>query len=70
VIRAGRQRQLAGSGATPQRTALSPLSEVLEAVLALRRRVGMVIDPRDLDSVSACSFFVNPLQRPLAPDPL
>jgi hypothetical protein len=67
VIRAGRQRQLAGPGATPQRTALSPLSEVREAVLALRRRMDMVIDPRDLDSVSACSFFVNPLRAATGP---
>ena len=67
MIRAGRQRQLAGSGATPQRTALSPLSEVREAVLALRCRVGMVIDPRELDSVSACSFFVNPLRAATVP---
>ena len=38
-----------------------PLSEVREAVLALRRRKGMVIDPDDPDSVSAGSFFVNPI---------
>jgi len=39
----------------------APLSEVREAVLALRRRKGMVIDPDDPDSVSAGSFFVNPI---------
>lgn len=38
-----------------------PLSEAREAVLALRRRKGMVIDPDDPDSVSAGSFFVNPI---------
>jgi UDP-N-acetylmuramate dehydrogenase len=38
-----------------------PLAHVREAVLALRRRKGMVIDPEDSDSVSAGSFFVNPI---------
>jgi UDP-N-acetylmuramate dehydrogenase len=38
-----------------------PLAEVREAVLELRRQKGMVIDPRDADSVSAGSFFVNPV---------
>jgi UDP-N-acetylmuramate dehydrogenase len=37
------------------------LAEVREAVLTLRRRKGMVIDPDDPDSVSAGSFFVNPV---------
>jgi UDP-N-acetylmuramate dehydrogenase len=39
----------------------APLAEVREAVLALRRRKGMVIDPADADSVSAGSFFTNPI---------
>jgi UDP-N-acetylmuramate dehydrogenase len=39
----------------------APLAEVREAVLALRRRKGMVIDPGDADSVSAGSFFTNPV---------
>ena len=39
----------------------APLAEVREAVLALRRRKGMVIDPDDPDSVSAGSFFTNPV---------
>jgi len=39
----------------------APLAEVREAVLALRRRKGMVIDPADPDSVSAGSFFTNPI---------
>ena len=41
--------------------ARAPLAAVREAVLALRRRKGMVIDPNDPDSVSAGSFFVNPI---------
>jgi UDP-N-acetylmuramate dehydrogenase len=39
----------------------APLAEVREAVLRLRRRKGMVIDPADPDSVSAGSFFTNPV---------
>ncbi len=35
--------------------------EVRAAVLELRRRKGMAIDPGDPDSVSAGSFFLNPL---------
>jgi UDP-N-acetylmuramate dehydrogenase len=39
----------------------APLAEVRDAVLTLRRRKGMVIDPADPDSVSAGSFFTNPV---------
>jgi UDP-N-acetylmuramate dehydrogenase len=39
----------------------APLADVRAAVLALRRRKGMVIDPADPDSVSAGSFFTNPV---------
>jgi UDP-N-acetylmuramate dehydrogenase len=39
----------------------APLAEVREAVLALRRGKGMVIDADDPDSVSAGSFFTNPI---------
>jgi UDP-N-acetylmuramate dehydrogenase len=39
----------------------APLGDVREAVLALRRGKGMVIDPADPDSVSAGSFFTNPI---------
>jgi UDP-N-acetylmuramate dehydrogenase len=39
----------------------APLADVREAVLALRRAKGMVIDPGDPDSVSAGSFFTNPI---------
>ena len=42
----------------------APLAEVREAVLALRRGKGMVIDPSDPDSVSAGSFFTNPVLEP------
>lgn len=39
----------------------APLEAVREAVLGLRRSKGMVLDPADPDSVSAGSFFLNPL---------
>ncbi len=39
----------------------APLREVREAVLALRRGKGMVVDPDDPDSISAGSFFTNPI---------
>ncbi len=42
----------------------APLGDVRAAVLALRRRKGMVIDPADPDSVSAGSFFTNPILEP------
>jgi UDP-N-acetylmuramate dehydrogenase len=38
-----------------------PLKEVRRAVLALRASKGMVLDPADPDSVSAGSFFTNPI---------
>jgi UDP-N-acetylmuramate dehydrogenase len=41
--------------------ASAPLAEVRAAVLELRRGKGMVIDPDDPDSVSAGSFFTNPI---------
>jgi UDP-N-acetylmuramate dehydrogenase len=41
--------------------ATAPLADVREAVLTLRRGKGMVIDPADPDSVSAGSFFTNPV---------
>jgi len=44
----------------------APLADVREAVLALRRRKGMVVDPGDPDSVSAGSFFTNPVLSPAA----
>jgi UDP-N-acetylmuramate dehydrogenase len=39
----------------------APLGVVRDAVLALRRAKGMVLDPADPDSVSAGSFFTNPV---------
>jgi UDP-N-acetylmuramate dehydrogenase len=39
----------------------APLGEVREAVLELRRGKGMVLDPADPDTVSAGSFFTNPV---------
>jgi UDP-N-acetylmuramate dehydrogenase len=41
--------------------ARAPLADVREAVLALRRAKGMVLDPGDPDTVSAGSFFTNPV---------
>jgi UDP-N-acetylmuramate dehydrogenase len=38
-----------------------PVARVRDAVLALRRSKGMVLDPDDQDSVSAGSFFTNPI---------
>jgi UDP-N-acetylmuramate dehydrogenase len=49
---------------------VAPLTDVREAVLALRRRKGMVIDPDDPDSVSAGSFFTNPILDAAAFDEL
>jgi UDP-N-acetylmuramate dehydrogenase len=39
----------------------APPAEVRDAVIGLRRAKGMVIDPADPDSVSAGSFFTNPI---------
>jgi UDP-N-acetylmuramate dehydrogenase len=39
----------------------APLAEVRDAVLGLRRRKGMVLDPADHDTWSAGSFFTNPV---------
>jgi UDP-N-acetylmuramate dehydrogenase len=39
----------------------APLAAVRDAVLGLRRGKGMVLDPDDPDSVSAGSFFTNPV---------
>lgn len=40
------------------------LADVREAVLALRRGKGMVLDPEDHDTWSAGSFFTNPVVSP------
>jgi UDP-N-acetylmuramate dehydrogenase len=39
----------------------APLGDVRQAVLALRRGKGMVLDPADHDTWSAGSFFTNPV---------
>jgi UDP-N-acetylmuramate dehydrogenase len=44
-----------------QAAAAASLSEVREAVIAIRRRKAMVADARDADSRSVGSFFVNPI---------
>jgi len=41
--------------------AIAPAARVRETVIALRRAKGMILDPADPDSVSAGSFFVNPV---------
>ena len=43
--------------------ATAPVADVREAVLALRRGKGMVLDAADPDTVSAGSFFTNPILR-------
>lgn len=40
------------------------LADVREAVLTIRRRKAMVLDPNDVDSRSVGSFFVNPTVTP------
>ena len=55
-----RYAELAGAlGIEPGERA--PTSEVREAVLALRRRKGMVLDASDHDTWSTGSFFTNPV---------
>jgi UDP-N-acetylmuramate dehydrogenase len=44
--------------------AQAPLAEVREAVLAQRRRRGMLLDEADHDTWSAGSFFTNPILTP------
>ena len=41
--------------------ATAPTSEVRDAVLALRRRSGMILDAEDHDTWSVGSFFINPV---------
>ena len=43
---------------------VAPLADVREAVLALRRGKGMVVDDADPDTWSAGSFFTNPILDP------
>lgn len=44
--------------------ARAPMADVRRAVLELRRRKGMVLDPADHDTWSAGSFFTNPVVEP------
>jgi UDP-N-acetylmuramate dehydrogenase len=79
VVLAVRLRLARGAASAPVRYAelaralgvelgsTAPAVEVREAVLGLRRGKGMVLDPADPDSVSAGSFFTNPVV-PQAPD--
>ena len=39
----------------------APLSNVRSTVVELRRKKGMVLDPSDIDTTSAGSFFTNPI---------
>lgn len=48
----------------------APANEVREAVLSLRRRKGMVLDPADHDTWSAGSFFTNPILDSASSDTL
>jgi UDP-N-acetylmuramate dehydrogenase len=48
----------------------APLTDVREAVLALRRSKGMVLDAADHDTWSAGSFFTNPVLDPAKADEL
>jgi UDP-N-acetylmuramate dehydrogenase len=42
----------------------APIRDVMRTVVELRRAKGMVVDSNDPDSVSAGSFFVNPVLAP------
>lgn len=44
----------------------APLEAVRDAVVGLRRGKGMILDPADPDSISAGSFFKNPVLDPAA----
>ena len=62
VLRYGELRDAVGAAAAL--AALDPedaVQKVRSAVLALRRRKGMVIDPADPDTRSVGSFFTNPV---------
>jgi UDP-N-acetylmuramate dehydrogenase len=54
-------------GSTSER---HPLDQVREAVLAIRRSKGMLLDPDDPDTASTGSFFTNPILTPAAADSL
>lgn len=54
------RRQLGMDSDAPLPTSVT-LQDVRDAVLTLRRRKSMVVDPDDPNSASAGSFFVNPI---------
>jgi UDP-N-acetylmuramate dehydrogenase len=56
ALRYAEVRQLFASATT-----VPPLAEMREAVLTIRRRKAMVLDPADPDTRSAGSFFKNPV---------
>lgn len=55
--------ELAAALGVPPEARAAP-GRVRDAVLALRRRKGMVLDPADPDTRSAGSFFTNPILDP------
>ncbi|MGH2857189.1 MAG: UDP-N-acetylmuramate dehydrogenase [Solirubrobacteraceae bacterium] len=59
-----RYPELAGALKLADPTARPSLAAVRSAVLTLRSRKGMVVDRGDPDSVSAGSFFINPILSP------
>ena len=64
--RVGAARSRCATASWPARSASrpgagAPLADVRDAVLALRRGKGMVLDPADHDTWSAGSFFTNPI---------
>ncbi|MGE3286235.1 MAG: UDP-N-acetylmuramate dehydrogenase [Pseudonocardia sp.] len=63
-----RYEELAGALGVPARTRV-PVAAAREAVLALRRRKGMVLDAADHDTWSAGSFFTNPIVDAAAAPP-
>ena len=46
------------------------LAQVRDAVIAIRKRKGMVLDPADPDTRSDGSFFMNPIVTPAQFDAL
>jgi UDP-N-acetylmuramate dehydrogenase len=59
-----RYPELARYFTTQESQSTVSLATVREAVLHLRRQKSMVLDPRDINSRSAGSFFVNPIISP------
>jgi UDP-N-acetylmuramate dehydrogenase len=53
-----------------ERIRMPGVSDIRAAVLAIRRRKGMVLDPLDPDTRSVGSFFMNPVVSPATQDAL